>query len=477
MADEFLYRQVAEDMARAIRKGVYAVGERLPSLRDLAREHSVSLATAVQSYEQLEARGMIESRPRSGYFVLPQQQLVAEPNISQPRSRPTQVNVAELAMSLISESRQSGLVRLGAAVPGQDTLPLASIGRTMAGVARRHYLTIGSYEDARGHAGLRRQIARLMREAGVTVHPDAITITNGCLEALGLALRVVARPGATIAIESPTYFGVLQTIENLGMKALELATHAREGIDLEAVKKALSRHRIAAFVLVPTYSNPLGSCMPESQRQQLIELLAEHEIPVIEDDEYGFLSYAAKRPRALKAYDQQDQVIYCSSFSKTVAPGLRLGWIVNARYSQKLRYQKFLDNISTAIHPQWVLSEFLARGGFRRCTRHAAQIYQYRMQQFRAWVSDYFPAQTRLSNPAGGFILWLVLPQQVDAMRLYELALQKKIAITPGHLFSAQAQFHHHIRLSCGVVDGERARRSLRQLGDLVTELLATEKI
>jgi len=473
MPQGFLYEQVGRDIAKAIKSGLYSVGERLPSLRQLTIEYSVSLATAVQAYEYLDEQGLIESQPKRGYFVRQTKQLVKEPQASTPKPKPTKVNVAELAMSLITESRQKGLVRLGAAVPGVETLPLASIARAMAGVARRKYLNAGMYEDAQGHPELRKQIARLMRDAGYHAHPEEIIITNGCLEALGLALRVTAKPGDTIAIESPTYFGVLQTIENLGMKALELPTHPRDGIDLVSLKKACHRHKVAACILVPTFNNPLGSCMPEENRRKLVKLLARNKIPLIEDDEYGFLSYSARRPKAIKAYDERDRVIYCSSFSKTVAPGLRLGWMVSDRYSKAIKYQKFLDNISTAIHPQLAMAEFLAKGGFRRCTRKAAQIYHHRMEQFRAWVSEYFPAGTRLSNPQGGFILWLVLPNQVDAFALYHEAMQKKIAITPGCLFSAQEQFTHHIRISCGVVEGDQARRSLRNLAELVKRHIA----
>ena len=468
MTEDFLYEQVAADISRAIQHGTYNVGDRLPSLRHLCQQHTVSLATAVQAYEFLQAQGLIEAQPKRGYFVSSPRHLAQEPKLSKPSTRPSKVNVAQLAMSLINESRQPGLIKLGAAVPGVEVLPLASLSRAMAGVARRQYLAPGAYEDARGNPELRKQIARLMRETGYRASPEEVIITNGCLEALGLALRTVAKAGDTIAIESPTYFGILQTIENLGMKALELPTHPRNGIDLPALAKAIKQHTIKACVFVPSYNNPLGSCMPESNKAQLVTLLAAHNIPLIEDDEYGFLSYGKRRSKAAKAFDDRGNVIYCSSFSKTVSPGLRLGWMLPGRFREPIVYQKFLDNISTAIHPQLAMSEFLARGSFQRCTRQAARTYKHRMEQLRHWISEFFPKQTRVSNPEGGFILWLELPKQVDALVLYQEALTRRIAITPGILFSAQGQYKHHIRLSCGVVEGEKARRSIKLLGEMI---------
>ena len=467
----FLYEQVSTDIHQLIQHGTYLTGDRLPSLRQLCSDYEVSLATAVQAYEYLQEQGVIESRPKSGYYVCEHREVAKAPALSRPGVRPKKVNVAQLAMSLVEESRQTGLIKLGAAIPAPELLPLGPLSRAMAGVARREYLAAGSYEQAEGNLGLRKQIVKLMRDAGVRAHPDDVVITNGCLEALNLALRQLTSPGDTVAIESPTYFGLLQIIESLGLKALELPTHPSDGIDLNALQSALEKNTIKCCLLVPTYSNPLGACIPESQRQVLVDILSRHDVPVIEDDEYGFLSYASKRPKAIKAYEKNSNIIYCSSFSKTIAPGLRLGWMLAGRYSEQIRYQKFLDNISTAIHTQLAMTEFLAKGNFRRSVRNASRIYQRRMERLRYWITEYFPEETRITNPQGGFILWLELPKDVDSLALYQEARNQKITITPGLLFSPQPQYDHHIRLSCGVVEGERARRSIQKLGKLIQEM------
>ena len=469
--DTYLYEKLANDIASAIQQGLFSVNERLPSLRLVSKQYAVSMATTIQAYQKLELEGLIESRPKSGYYV--SQWITAQPDepvISQPKTSPTDVNVGHIAMSLVNETRQSNLVKLGAAVPEENLLPLASLSRTFAGVARRKNRAPATYDDAQGSIELRKQIVHLMRESGVRCSPNDIIITNGCLEALGLALRAVAKNNDTIAIESPTYFGVLQVIESLGMKALEIATHPGEGIDIDALKKAIKNRKISACMLMPTFNNPLGSVMPEENKHKVTTLLNKNKIPIIEDDVYGALSFEPRRPKALKSYDDSGNILYCSSFSKTVSPGLRIGWIIAGKHQDKVKYQKFLDNICTSIHPQLTLAEFLAKGGYRRCTRHASRIYRQRMDQLRRLVSDYFPEGTRITNPKGGFLLWVELPETYSCLELYRKAMSKKIAITPGILFSAQGQYKNHIRLSCGAVDGSLAKKSIKTLANLLNE-------
>ena len=467
--EHYLYEQLADDLSKAIAQGLFAKDERLPSLRQVSEQYAVSMSTAIQAYQHLEQTGLIAARPKSGYYVSQRPgEHREEPSLTQPKSAPTDVNVGHLAMSLINETRQPGLIKLGAAVPTPELLPLGTLSRTLAGIARRKQQAPASYEQSQGNLELRKQIARLMRDSGVRCTPDDIIITNGCLEALGLALRAVAKRGDTIAIESPTYFGVLQVIESLGMKALEIPTHASTGIDLEALNKTIKQRKITACMLMPTFNNPLGSSMPDENKRAVVELLAQQQIPLIEDDVYGALSYTSRRPKAAKAFDNNGNVLYCSSFSKTVSPGLRIGWILAGRYQEQVTYQKFLDNICTATHPQLTLAEFLAKDGYRRCVRHSARVYRHRMEQLRHWIADAFPPGTRITNPQGGFFLWVELPKPVDCLDLYRRAMDKKIAITPGVLFSAQGQYQHHIRLSCGAVEGEQAKKSISALAKLM---------
>lgn len=466
---DYLYQEVANEIGNLIEKGEYKPNEKIPSLRTTKERYSISLATAVQAYQILEERGVIESRPKSGYFVCNREpDRRYEPDVSRPASTPTPVNVAQLAMSLVTETRQTGLVKLGAAVPESSLLPLGNLSRTMAGVARRHYLAPAAYANVQGSKALRVQIARLMREAGVQCGAEDIVITNGCLEALTLALRCVANRGDIIAIESPTYFGVLQVIESLGMKALEISTNVNSGVVVSALEQALSNRQIKACMLMPSFNNPTGATMSEASKRQVVTLLEKHQIPIIEDDVYGSLSYVLPRPKAIKSYDDTNNTLYCSSFSKTIAPGLRLGWIIPGKYIDEVKYQKFLDNIGTAIHSQLTMAEFLGKGSYRRTLRHASRVYHQRMILFRNWILEYFPTGTKISDPQGGFLLWVELPKRYQSQIIYRDAMKMKIAITPGILFSAQGQYKNHLRLSCGAVEGEKLRKAILKLSKII---------
>jgi len=471
MKDSYLYQQLADELASAIRHGDFQYGDKLPSIRSICADHSVSLATAVQAYEVLQQNNLIEARPKKGYFVRFKLQQEQVPMASKPSMRANKVSVAQLAMSLVQESRHPSLLRLGAAVPGPDLMPLAQLARIQAGVARRFYHSAATYPDEQGDIGLRREIAMQMRDAGCRIQAADVVITNGCLEALGLALRCVAKTGDVIAIESPTYFGILRAIENLGMKVLELPTSSASGVDLDALEKALKRGLVKACAFQPSYSNPFGSCMPDAHKQRLMSLLNHYQVPLIEDDEYGFLSFSSRRPKAAKAYDKEQRVIYCSSFSKTISPALRLGWMIPGLYTESVVYQKFLDNISTAIHPQLTMAEILQRGLFKRSVRHAANVYRVRLRAMQHWIEEFFPTGTRVTQPQGGFVLWIQLPQAVNALELYQLAMKQRIAITPGILFSTHAHYSNCIRVSAGVVEGESARLSLQKLGKMAQQL------
>lgn len=472
MSKAYLYQQLADELEAAIRQGLFQPQQKLPSLRSVSRDFDYSMATVIQAYELLQQNGLIEARPKSGYFVSFTNQEAQQPLASKPRLQAKKVSVAQLAMALVQESRHPSLLRLGAAVPGADLMPLSQLSRIQAGVSRRYYQSAANYPDEQGDSSLRQQIAIHMREAGCRVHAADVVISNGCLEALGIALRCVAKPGDVIAIESPTYFGILRAIENLGLKALELPSSSATGVDLDALESALKRGLIKACAFQPSYNNPYGSCMPEQHRRRLLELLNRYDIPLIEDDVYGFLSFSSRRPKAVKAYDKEQRVIYCSSYSKTISPALRVGWMIPGRYRDAVVYQKFLDNISCAIAPQLTMAEVLSRGLYRRTTRHAANVYRQRLHAMQAWIRDYFPKGTRVSQPSGGFVLWVELPKQINALQLYQQAMRQHIAVTPGNLFSTQNQFSHCIRVSAGIVEGEKARMALQKLGRLCASVL-----
>jgi DNA-binding transcriptional MocR family regulator len=446
-------------------------GERMPSVRQLARQHGISLGTAFQVYYYLENSGVLEARPRSGYFVrarsLPRMPL---PRPSASAATGAAVHISQpLATVLDTHANPAPGLLPSAAMMSLALLPTARLDK-----ASRHVLRAGagvgmSYEHPAGNELLRRQIAQRSPHWGGSLRAEDVVITSGCLEAVNLCLRAVTKPGDTVAVESPTYYGLLQSLENLGVKALEIATHPQTGVDLSELEAALDRQLVAACLLVPTFNNPLGSCMPEVHKQQLVRLLSHREIPLVEDDIYGELYFGATRPKACKAFDQDGWVLLCSSFSKQLAPGYRVGWAaLPARYRARVEQLKFMHNLATATLPQLVISHYLAHGRHDQYLRGLRTALAAQVRHTAAAVEAYFPAGTRLTQPGGGFVLWAELPEPRDLFALHQQAHQQGVGFAPGPLFSAQQRYANCLRLTCGHPWSSESERAVAKLGGLL---------
>ncbi len=467
-----LYKQVAARISQLIDVGTLRPGERVPSVRKFSRQQNVSIATVLQAYRLLESRGVVEARPQSGYYVrLRHWTPPAEPAIYKPRPAATKISVSDLVRQVIKATRDPSMVRLGATLPSPDLFPTQQLNRTMAAVGRRNPVLANSYDPAPGNPALRQQIARRSVEGGCSLSPDDIIITCGCTEALHLSLRAVAKPGDTIAIESPTFFGILQMVESLGMKACEIPTYPREGICLDELKKRLRSCRIKACVFTLNFSNPLGSCMPDEKKERLVELLADHNVPLIEDDLYGCLSFSPNRPRTAKSFDKNGMVLLCDSFTKTLAPGYRVGWCAPGKFKAKVEYLKIVTTSANATLPQMAIADFLANGSFDHHVRRIRKFYEEQVQVMTNAVSRYFPAGTKATRPAGGMVLWVELPQHICALELYRRALHERITIAPGPMFSCAGKFENFIRLSCANPWSEKIENGLVRLGQLMSEL------
>lgn len=474
-SEGYIYQRLAGELATAIRNGGYRAGERLPSLRRYCQEQNISLSTALQVYRSLEAALLIESRPKSGYFVCTQTKDAAEPAVSRPSMKPGAVTGAQMAINILEEARRPELINLGAVVPAAEHLPLKALSRIMSGLLRRSPELLGRYEKPAGNDLLRRRLLRRWCESGCACDDEEIIITNGCQEALTLSLRAVAKPGDAIAIESPTFYGILQTIESLGMKAVEIPTHPRDGVDLDALQQVLDRNLVRACLFIPSFNNPLGSCMPLENRKRLAEMVARANVPLIEDDIYGDLSFQQPRLPPVKSFDRSGNVLLCSSFSKTLVPGYRIGYVMAGNWAERLRHLKLLGNIATAGVPQIALAEYLQRGGYDRLVRQAAQNYRWRNEQIRTLVLKYFPPGTLVTRPQGGFVLWIEMPSQIDCVELHDLALQAGISVTPGVIFSPSGDYRHHIRISCGQLTVEQAEPAIRRVGQIAMRLLESQ--
>ncbi|MES2568868.1 MAG: PLP-dependent aminotransferase family protein [Verrucomicrobiota bacterium] len=468
--DAALYKQVARRIETLIRGGTLRSGERIPSVRRASEQHGVSITTTLQAYLELENRGLIEARPKSGFYVRARR-MAREPDATRPASAVTAVSVGSLQSRLFEAAGMPDIVPFGSAAPGAELLPARKLNRILASLAR----TAGSrgvgYAPPSGTETLRREIAKRAFDTGSHVSLDEIVTTSGGTEALMLALRAVTKPGDVVAVEAPTYFGLLHAIEMLGLNAVELPMHPREGMDLDALEQALKRHPVAACVTVPTFSNPLGTLMPDTHKERLVELLGHREIPLIEDDIFGELYFEGARPRTAQSFDQRGLVLLCSSFSKTLAPGYRVGWIVPGRFRTAIQALKLAGTLTTATLPELAIAEFLANGGYDYYLRSARRTYAQQVERMRAAITAAFPPHIRITRPRGGFVLWIELPKQVDALLLDDLALEQKISIAPGPMFSATQRFGNCIRISCGHPWSDRIESAIGTLGRLVRKL------
>ena len=466
----FLYEHLADELGQAIDRGALRAGDRLPSVRRLAQERSVSVATVLEAYLRLENAGLIEVRPKSGHFVRRRQALTAEPRTPRACSTPSRVTVSDAYIKILEAMRDPELLPFGCATIDPSYLPIAALNRIVTQVTREMTTVGARYEGAPGLLTLRRQIARRAVDTGVAMTEHDLCTTLGATEGLSLALRAVAKAGDTIVVESPAYFGVLQIIEGLGMRALEVAANPRTGIDVGAFEEVVRSQPVRALVASPTLANPLGSVMPEDERERLVKIAKRYDIPIIEDDVYGELVFDGSRPRPLRAFagpSEDNHVIFVSSVSKTLAPGYRVGWIAGGRWHDQIMRLKYGNTLACPTLPGMAVAEFLASGGYDRHLRRLRAAVAGNVERYREAIATQFPDGTRVSAPRGGFVLWVELPAGVDALALHEQALRKRIVIAPGPLFSARQRFTNFIRISAGTPWSDRIADGIKTLARL----------
>ncbi|MBX3274020.1 MAG: PLP-dependent aminotransferase family protein [Sandaracinaceae bacterium] len=470
--DKRLYEAVADRLEGLIGDGTLRPGDRIPSVRGLHRKWSVSVSTVLEAYRRLEDRGLIEARPKSGYYVrATPRALPEEPGASNPPKRARRIR-GSMAYRLMAEVNRPDLVKLGAAVPHPDLLPLDALNRLIARALREAPALSHGYAVDSGHAPLRREIARRMLDAGCTLSPDDVVVTSGAQEAVYLSLRALTRPGDTVVVESPAYYGHLETLEALELKALAVRTHPREGIDLDALDEALGATRVAAVALVTSFSNPLGSVMSDAKKRALLDVLEAHDVPLVEDDVYGELPFEGPRPHAVKAFDRHGRVLYCSSFSKTISPGVRIGWCAPGRALDTIARLKLVANTASPAAPQLAIAGFLEGGGYDRHLRRLRATYRDHVRRMTAQIALTFPAGTRATRPAGGHLLWVEMPRGVDSTILYEAAARENISIAPGPMFSANGRYAHCMRLNAGLPWSQRLEDAVATLGRLAQRQL-----
>jgi DNA-binding transcriptional MocR family regulator len=466
-----LYRQLAEHIQSLVSAGTLRAGERVPSVRRLSQQQNVSVSTVLQAYQRLEAIGVIESRPQSGYYVKRLRPSVEEPAASRPPQRALTVEVNDLADAVLSRATDPSFVAFGSGCPAAELFPLERVRRTMSSIALRDRNALGRYGLPPGTEPFRRAVARRALEWGCRFDWRNLVTTTGCMESVNLCLRAVTKPGDLVALESPTYYGFLQILQTLGLRALEIPTHPRSGISLEALELALAEHPVKAVLVMPNVSNPIGASMSDPAKKRLVELLAEKDVPLIEDHIYADLGFAPASPRAAKAYDRAGGVMVVSSFSKTMSPGLKAGWIEPGRWRDRVRTLKWTSSGGSNELVELALAQVLDSGVYERSLRSLRRRFESHVDAARGVIAECFPRGTRVTRPSGAFILWLELPKGCDSVLLFEKLIPRGITIAPGPMFSASGRYRNCIRLSLGQAWSERSEQALREIGKLAREL------
>jgi len=460
------YERLADNIADLIRNGILAPGEKIPSVRQASQSYGVSPSTVFQAYYLLEDRGLIQARARSGYFVRSLAALpLPEPQPSLAPHQATDVDVSELVFSVLGSLKDPHTVPFGSAFPSPDLFPLARLARSMA-----HSLRNLSPHDiiadmTSGNPDLMRQIALRYMVSGVMLPMEELVITNGALEALNLALQSVTQTGDLVAIESPAFYACLQVLERLQLKAVEIPVHPRDGVDLGVLRERLGSLPIKACWFMSSFQNPLGASLDDSRKQELYNLLRQHQVPLIEDDVYADLYYGERPPTPIKGLDTDGLVMHCGSFSKTLAPGYRVGWVAGGRFTERIARLKLMTTISPSVPAQVAIADYLQHGGYDRHLRKLRHALERQQDAMLASAARHFPKGTRVTRPNGGYFLWFEFPEQVDSLQLFRLALAQGISLAPGPIFSASQGFRHCARLNHGHAWGADSEQAMELLG------------
>ncbi|WP_369788283.1 PLP-dependent aminotransferase family protein [Rouxiella sp. WC2420] len=459
------YQQLAQTLRRQIDAHVWLPGEKLPSLRESCKQSGLSLMTVLQAYQLLESQGTLVSRPQSGYYVAPSRPLRLEHGSLHTAE---QIDVNDAIFDILKAGQDSDIVPFGSAFPDPTLFPQPKLARSLASAVRRMSPHSAIANLPPGNEDLRRSIAQRYALQGVEVTPDEIVITSGAMESLGLSLQVLTQPGDWVAIESPAFYGVLQGIERRKLKAVTIPMDMEQGIDLAALEQAMATYPIKACWLMSAFQNPQGCTMNPDKKRQLVDILIRNQVALIEDDVYAELYFNGDRPNPLKMSSYRQEILHCSSFSKCLAPGFRVGWVAAGNYASRIQRLQLMSTLSASVPVQLALADFLHQGSYDAHLRRLRRQLELRQNAMRSAVLNSFPPGTRLSKPTGGYFIWVELPGKMDATKIYQQALAKRISVAPGTMFAVDNRFSHCLRLNTSFEWNTRAENAVKTLSELV---------
>lgn len=506
-----LYEKIASQISEMIHTGVLKQSEKLPSLRKASQIYGVSPATVQQAYFLLETQGVIYAKERSGFYINPAfkmpgavekpatkfsqkavdfvEDLLQNHSLSpQPYAsslsetsnaiiakpiKEQDIEMSDFIFSILESHKDASHIPFGSAFPSPELFPINhltdSMAKSLAGLTHASYELVADLPG--GSRELARQIELRYRLNGLKIEREELVITSGAMEALSLSLQATTKPGDLVAIESPCFYAILQILERLQLKAIEIPVNVHTGMDIDYLHNSLNNFDIKAIVLMTKYQNPTGCTMPKSHMKALYDLVKNHQVPVIVDDVYSEVYFDGELPAYLKEFDDEGLVLHCDSFCKSLAPGFRVGWVAAGRYAKQIERLKLMTTISPSVPSQMAISHYLKHRNYdRHLVRLRAELQKSQEKMLEA-IAKFFPKEVKATQPMGGYFLWVELPQEVDALELYRRALANHISIAPGPIFSASQEYRHHIRLNYGAKWSWELDHAMEKLGQLIQEL------
>jgi DNA-binding transcriptional MocR family regulator len=472
---KFLYNQLSKQLEESILHNVIKAGEKLPSVRMMSRQKGVSPSTVFQAYYQLEAKGLVEARPKSGYYVCFRHAKKVKSSINYPKNQPNiqEIDTSQMIMELEELRNDETVLRLSSAIPSTKLLPLAKLNKSIVEAMRAEKNLLLKYPHPQGKLELRRIIAQQLLNWGGTYQADNLVITAGCMEALNIALLVLTQPGDIIVIDHLTYFNVHQAVERLGLKTVPIPI-TEKGLDLDFLEKSIQKYPIKAGLFVTNFHNPTGISLSDEKKKDLVALMTKHQIPFIEDDIYGELYFGKSRPKTCKFYDTEGWVLYCSSFSKTLAPGYRIGFCLPGRFKEDFVHQKRILSSSTSSLPQAALLNFLKKGRYNYHLRKFRTALHTQALRYSQCILEHFPDSIYFRMPEGGFVIWIEFPADFNAYQFFKLAKDQQISIAPGQIFSVENKFKNCIRISFAEPFDDKIEKGIQQLGKLAGQIMSS---
>lgn len=469
--DAFLYTQIVSRIEQQIKTGLLTTGEKLLSVRALSREQGISISTAFRAYVELENMGLIEARPKSGYYIkFWAKNFRKAPEIILPQNIEG-LGVAEMIAMVYQNISQTNVLQLSRAAPPVNLIPIAKLNKSMLEALRKSPSGNTGYENLQGNLSLRKQIAKNAFNWGGNITENDVVTTQGCMEALVFCLRAVTQPGDIVAIESPTYFGIFNVLLSLDLRALEIPVDQNKGVNIEYLEKAINKMPVKACLFVTNFSNPAGSFMPEERKNKLVKLLTDKKIPLIEDDIYGEIYFGKSRPQTCKRYDTEGWVMLCSSVSKSIAPGYRVGWCIPGRFKEQIINIKMRYTITSATPTQAAIANFFETGRYDLHMRKLRRELYIQCLRYKQAIITHFPGDIKISSPQGGYALWIELNKNINALELYKAAMKQNISIAPGQVFSADGRFTNFIRVSYGLTYSDDIQHSFEILGSIIKSM------